>query len=99
MQITSTQRFLDENGNPIEEYELSGSRYSTIAVRKHDDGVEIRALDASTGEVTTLEASLLRTALKGLELEDGRRPRDIDEDLRSILHQQRFAFVDTEVVS
>lgn len=96
MQITSTQRYLDSNGNPIEEYELSGSRYSTIGVKKLPDSVEIRAVDTA-GNVTELQASLLKTALKGVELESEDRPRDVDEDLRSILQVQGFAFVDTEV--
>ena len=91
------KRFLDEDdGSPIESIEPEGSRFEQIDVKRTDDGVEVRAKEAGTGEVTEIQAPLTEQMFRGVSA-DGDRPREIDDDIRDALSLVGYALVDDQI--
>ncbi|MDB9247502.1 hypothetical protein PN419_00575 [Halorubrum ezzemoulense] len=90
-------RFVDESdGQPIEEVNPVGSRYETVAVKRLDDGIEIRAIEHGTEEVNEYQASLTEQLFQGVSI-DGKGRRNIDDDIQDILHLLGFTLVDDSV--
>ena len=91
------QRFVDSNDNPIESIEPEGSRYEQIDIKKTDDEIEVRAKEAGTDRVTEFTATLTDQMFRGVELDDGRRPHELDEDFRAILQMVGYQVVDRHI--
>lgn len=98
MQVnTPPQRFVDESdGQPIEEIEPAGSRFGTIAVKRLDDGIEVRAIERGTEQVHEFHAQLTEQLYRGVSV-DGIPRRDIDEDILDTLQLLGYTAVDDEI--
>lgn len=91
-------RLIDrDDGQPIEQLSPQGSRYDTIAIKRGDNGVEVRAKEAGTDEVVEIETDLSDQMYRGVTTSDGTRRRDIDDDILDALHQAGYAIIDPSV--
>lgn len=96
MRVTAPpDRFIDEqDGQPIKQLEPEGSRYEQIAIKRLDDGVEIRAKEVGVEEPITLQATLNDQMFRGVTLDDDTRRRDLDDDLLDALHLVGYCLID-----
>lgn len=102
MQITSgPERYVDQEDNPITENQLDDSQYSVIGIKRtSDDGtIEVRARDDETDRILTFEASLTEELYKGVSINGPEQPRDVDEDIRTIIKRSGYVLVDDEPTS
>lgn len=91
------QRFVDSEDNPIESIEPEGSRYEQIDIKRTDDGIVVKAKEAGTDRITEFSATMTDQMFRGVELDDGRRPRELDEDFRAILKMVGYQVVDRQI--
>lgn len=102
MQITSgPERYVDQEDNPITEHQLDDSQYSVIGIKRtSDDGtIEVRARDDETDRILTFEASLTEELYKGVSINGPEQPRDVDEDIRTVIKRSGYVLVDDEPTS
>lgn len=91
------ERFVDPDGNPIESIKPEGSRYEQIDIKKTDDEVVVKAKAAGTDEIAEFSATLTGQMFRGVKLDDGRRPRELDEDFRTVLQMVGYQVVDRQI--
>ena len=91
------QRFVDSEENPIESIKPEGSRYEQIDIKRMDDTIEMRAKEAGTDRVTEFTATLTDQMFRGVTEDDGRRPREMEQDLRDALRLVGYTLVDRQV--
>jgi hypothetical protein len=95
---THPERFLDKSDDrPIDEIIPSGSRFDTIAVKRLDDGVEVRAHDTTSDDVVTFTASITDQLFRGVSVDGPQRRRDIDDDLQDALALLGYAVSDPDI--
>lgn len=94
MEVSETERFLDQDGQPIEELTLEGSRFDAVAVKRLDEGIEVRAIDEEHEYVVEFETRLTETLFKGVQHPDnGPQRRDIDDDIQDAIHTVGYTLV------
>jgi hypothetical protein len=102
MQITSgPERYVDQEDNPITENQLDDSQYSVIGIKRtsDDDTIEVRAREDETDRILTFEASLTQELYKGVSIDGPEQPRDVDEDIRTVIKRSGYVLVDDEPTS
>jgi hypothetical protein len=89
-------KFVDqEDGQPIRSVEPVGSRYQEIAVKKlKDGGVEIRAVEHGTEEITEFQATLTDEMYRGVDLQHETRRRTLDNDIEDVLQLLGYTVTD-----
>lgn len=99
MKVTNPpQKLIDESdGQPVEEINPDGSRFEKIAVKELDDGVEVRARERGTDEVTAFVAESTDELYGGVSVEGTDRRRDIDDDVQDALQLVGYTLVDESV--
>jgi hypothetical protein len=98
MRVTQQpQRFIDEqDGQPIEEIEPEGSRFKSIAIKRLDDGIEVRALEHGTENVVEVTAELTEQRYRGVEVADD---TSVDDDLEDAMELFGYTLIDKAVKS
>jgi len=97
MKLEEPTRSIDDSGNPIEEMRVSGSRFDKIAIKRLDEGIEVRAHDEGRDAVIEFTANLAEELYKGVAIDGVERRRDIDDDLQDALHAVGYALIDPDV--
>jgi len=92
LDISQTKRFLDSNGNPIEELYVDRGRYDVIGIKRQADQLIVRATEPN-GNETTLQFNFVEQPIKPIVPTDERR-RDIDDDLLDVLLLSGYAVTD-----
>ena len=94
---TAPQRFIDEeDGQPIEEVDPKGSRFNSIAVKRLDDSIEVRAQEHGTDDVIEFRADLTEQLFRGVAVE-GIPRREIHGDIQDVLTLLGYVFVDKTI--
>ena len=98
MKVTNTpKRLVDkEDGQAIEEVDPDGSRFESIAVKRHEDSIEVKAKEHGTEDVTEFRAELTDELFRGVTVE-GIPRRQIDDDIQDVLTLLGYAFVDKTI--
>jgi|APHM01.1.fsa_nt_gi hypothetical protein len=94
--LSGPDRFVDSDGNPINEHRLDDSQYSVIGVKRivNSDTVEIRARNDDTDTILTIQAKLTDELYKGIEIDGPELPSDVDEDIRALVNESGYCLVD-----
>jgi len=93
------ERFLVD-GDPVTQLTVEDSRFERVAVRRLDDGIEVRAEDSERDEIIELQAQLTDKLYKGIELTDSGYPsrrRHIEDDLHEIIQLVGYTLVEDDV--
>lgn len=94
MQVhTQPQRYISNDGNPIEHIEPSNTRWDTIDILRRDDTVILRARDSATEVEQEYTFDISEQMFKGVLPRKGRR-EDIDDDLIDAMLLVGFAVND-----
>ena len=98
MKVTKPpKRFVDEeDGQTVEEVDPDGSRFESIAVKRLEDSIEIKAKKHGTEDVTEFRAELTDELFRGVTVE-GIPRRQIDDDIQDVLTLLGYAFVDKTI--
>ncbi len=89
------ERFIDDSdGAPIEQILPDGSRFDKIDVKRTDDKIEVRAHDEGADHTVEITASINEELYRGVTIDGPQRPRDVDEDIRDVLHLVGYTAVD-----
>jgi hypothetical protein len=94
--LSGPERYVDQDDNPITEHQLDDSRYSVIGIKRTSDNntIEVRARDDETDRILTFEASLTEELYKGVSINGPEQPRDVDEDIRTVIKRSGYVLVD-----
>jgi hypothetical protein len=94
--ISGPERYIDQDDNPITEHQLDDSRYSVIGIKRdtNDDVIVVRARDSETDRILTFEATPTEELYRGITIDGPERPRDVDEDIRTVIKQSGYVLVD-----
>ncbi len=94
--ISGPERYIDQDDNPITEHQLDDSRYSVIGIKRdnNDDVIVVRARDSETDRILTFKATPTEELYRGITIDGPERPRDVDEDIRTVIKQSGYVLVD-----
>jgi hypothetical protein len=91
MKIEEQHKFVDDNGDWIDEIVLSNSRFDRMAIKRSKDDIVVRA---KGGDNTyQFDFGVAEVVLQGV-VPSGRRRRDIDDDIQDALLAAGFGVTD-----